>query len=608
EVKLTTGTRRNSKMRISDRLETAYVNERGDTDLSNAKLSANPRDSVSHNHDIGALLPNKKSDKPSSAEKLANGYDAAASGGRSSRAGSARSSRSRGTSGSEVESYSDDFSSYGSDFDSDVGDDSGEEGLKYESYMAAFGARNRRQEAVQTMECVDEECQTEPGLNRDIWTQHPAKGVQGAVMGAGVGMAHVVDVLALSRFVQSAAAVVLELLEENFDVPVRRSTNSLSTSGGIGGLSVAQINLPLHDSLPVIAVASAPSKHFRLACVFGMHRRENEDGPMSALGFWDSREPARPKELLTCRSSPQRVIWLGDEIIVATLDDSSLAAWDLRRTTASLTPNAGFVKWGGVMIPKRAAAFSSALADAELCQIVGLCSLTAKRGDFNDDEEETSVVTLDFEGHLVFWSLYQIQETDNALEDLVVAPQSMIKLVRSAGVKLSLNNVQFTCLAVIDLELFAGKDDGGVLHLSRHAAPKFPKTYASRPTGIDVVEAPSEAVTCLCGIGRHLVVASGTTNTSSTLRIFDRVSAYPLRTVTHWAPVTSIVSSSFHTEGNAMALLVNTDHQLCRLDLFSADIQPLYENVQCLSVHKTPDMNLLVIGRVDGAIEVHTLS
>lgn len=49
--------------------------------------------------------------------------------------------------------------------------------------MAAFGACDRRQRATQTTERVEDECQTEPRLIRELWTQHPAKGIQGPVRG-----------------------------------------------------------------------------------------------------------------------------------------------------------------------------------------------------------------------------------------------------------------------------------------------------------------------------------------------------------------------------------------------------------------------------------------
>ncbi|XP_022702418.1 WD repeat-containing protein 60-like isoform X1 [Varroa jacobsoni] len=678
EARLTNSLERNSKTSTSDRSKTSQKSELG---RAYGEASANRRSTGSYGYDNGVSLPNKGVEKTgNTTENLVNGYDGLTPGGE--RVGSGRYSRSN--SGSEAENYSDDFSSYGSDFESDengegtvttsnsneeieplrkqvqfqVSEPSPErwrpippttqkpqsngkketdeniraheilsfihldrskhlalhfEGLQYDNYMAAFGACDRRQRATQTTERVEDECQTEPRLIRELWTQHPAKGIQGPVRGSGVGIVRVVDALALSRFVQSAAAVILEVIEEDLDVSARMNINISFTGSGINGLSVTRVNLPLYHSLPVIDVATAPSKASRIACAFQTQKEEDNGVPECGLGLWDSREPMQPKEFLTCRSPPQRLTWLGDEIVVAALEDSSLAAWDLRRTTSSITPAAGFSNWGGLMVPRRAAAFSSALESKELCRIVGLCSLTTRRGELSDNEEETSIVTLDFEGHLVFWSLFhiQVQETDNALDDLMVAPQSTIKLVCSARIKLSLNNLQFTALSVIDQELFIGRDDGGVFHLNRHATPKFPKAYTARPTGANEVEVPSGAVTCLCGVGRYLVVASSATRDSSTLRIFDRVSAYPLRTVTHWARVSSVLGVSMgleQTTTSSTALLVNADYQLCRFDLNSTSIELLYENVQSLSIHKATDMNVLLIGRVDGALEVHTLS
>lgn len=60
-------------------------------------------------------------------------------------------------------------------------------------------------------------------------------------IGSGVGIARVVDALALSRFVQSAAAVILEVIEEDLDVSARMNINISFTGSGINGLSVTRV-------------------------------------------------------------------------------------------------------------------------------------------------------------------------------------------------------------------------------------------------------------------------------------------------------------------------------------------------------------------------------
>lgn len=163
----------------------------------------------------------------------------------------------------------------------------------------------------------------------------------------------------------------------------------------------------------------------------------------------------------------------------------------------------------------------------------------------------------------VCFSMDNLQETDNALDDLAVAPQSTIKLVRSAGVKISFNNAQFTSLAVIgevaikgnclqrtfqgcqtfhyrifiwvtintylsifsihisgtsDQELFAGRDDGGVLHMSRHAALKFPKNYMARPPGNDTTEGE---YWCTMHASIHIYEYKNTSNYACTFVVYN---------------------------------------------------------------------------------------
>lgn len=60
-------------------------------------------------------------------------------------------------------------------------------------------------------------------------------------IGSGVGIVRVVDALALSRFVQSAAAVILEVIEEDLDVSARMNINISFTGSGINGLSVTRV-------------------------------------------------------------------------------------------------------------------------------------------------------------------------------------------------------------------------------------------------------------------------------------------------------------------------------------------------------------------------------
>lgn len=91
---------------------------------------------------------------------------------------------------------------------------------------------------------------------------------------------------------------------------------------------------------------------------------------------------------------------------------------------------------------------------------------------------EASIVTLDSTGRLHFWSLIDIQETEN---ELGIAPEETLKLVKAASVKLSDFGgdvlQQYTSLGVIgsSFDHYRG-------FLLRESRTGFPVIPASRET------------------------------------------------------------------------------------------------------------------------------
>ncbi|KAK7078845.1 hypothetical protein SK128_005225 [Halocaridina rubra] len=421
--------------------------------------------------------------------------------------------------------------------------------VSYEAYISSFGHSNRQQISVQTNEdALNEETQTEELVLRDKWTQKPVNiniGKDNQLPGPedylGVGgdtdLETFTDIskaksstAKLTSFLTSASQIMLVLLEEELVWETAEMNRPNSASMTTDGLGFSQPPVSLGTNLQTLLegrttpfVEFCPAEPSMILSGHGFHSLEEdakvELNDSGLLCVWWVQEPSRPRHLLSCCASPTAACFspARPSLVLAGLQDGSLAAWDLREPLHlhTLDINIDDVKWK-VRVPSFVTACSES-GEGEGSAIVSIYAVTTEQDLESDKIGSFQVVTLTTTGQVTWWVVMKVPLTNtignislgrksattrstqgNAAVSphLGASPWARIAINRAATINVA--NALYGTLehfhsdeaissevACHDLkldmndpsQLYVATGSGAVAHCSRHTSRIHPKAY-----------------------------------------------------------------------------------------------------------------------------------
>ncbi|XP_063871440.1 cytoplasmic dynein 2 intermediate chain 1-like isoform X2 [Scylla paramamosain] len=503
--------------------------------------------------------------------------------------------------------------------------------VSYETYISTFGQANRQQVHVQTNEdALCEEVQTDEIITRDKWTQKPVHISVGTdnqlpgpqdYMGVGGDMdpreystmpRKNANTGYLTSFLTSASQVMLAILEEEllWDLAESSSADSSSSMEGLGfshppaplGSSVK----PLLQGRPIPFVQFCAAEPTLLLSGHGYQPLEEEDAmELSESGLvclWSVQEPSRPQQLLCCRASPVAATFSPSKpsLVLAGLEDGSLAAWDLREHFKfhCLKIEIDDVNWR-VRIPSFITA-CDVDDGGEGSRIVAIQSVTTPEDLEADTQGSFQVVTLSNDGKVTWWVVVRVPFT-NALMDIGIgkkyssnsieeskvgvsphtgaAPWARIALNRAATIDVATTlygehhlTGGVTCHSLrIDpsdsSQLYVASVNGAVAHCSRHNGKTYPKAY------LPDIEPGCEA-TCLAVCphdNRYLLVGSG----DGVVRLHSNEIDHPLTSWQSAQDFSPIVDVQWSPARPCVFYVLDSNGRLHVWDLSAGDIFPV---------------------------------
>ncbi|XP_068233794.1 cytoplasmic dynein 2 intermediate chain 1-like [Palaemon carinicauda] len=413
--------------------------------------------------------------------------------------------------------------------------------VSYEAYISSFGHSNRQQVNVQTNEdALSEEIQTEPIVTRNKWTQKPVHITIGEdnvlpgpedYMGVGGDMGPLTFTGASSRtsgtsrltsFLTSASQVMLALLEEElvWETAESNKSDSSATSEGLGfsqpPVTLGQNVQSLLEGRTTPFVKFCPNEPNLLLSGHGLHSLGEEsiedfkDGGL--LCVWWVQEPSRPQHLLSCCSTPTAASFspARPSLIIAGLEDGSLASWDLRESLQlhTLKINIDKDNWR-VRVPSYITACDES-GEGEGSSIVAIHTVTTDEDQASDTHGAFQVVTLTANGRVTWWVVMHVPLT-TAASDISIgrksatvrtinntiavsphigaSPWARIVINRAATINVAhaLYGDEAISSDIIchDLkmdinepsQLYVATGSGAVAHCSRHSSRIHPKAY-----------------------------------------------------------------------------------------------------------------------------------
>ncbi|XP_047482829.1 cytoplasmic dynein 2 intermediate chain 1-like isoform X1 [Penaeus chinensis] len=414
--------------------------------------------------------------------------------------------------------------------------------VSYEAYISSFGHSNRQQVSIQTNEdALSEEVQTDEILKRDKWTQKPVHisigkdeklpgpedylGVGGDLDPVTFTESSSSNTGRLTSFLTSASQVMLALLEEELVWELEHTTKTNDVSTTSDGLGFSHPPIPMGSNVqsllegrPSPFVQFCESEPMMLLSGHGFRNVEEESegevklNESSLICVWWVQEPSRPQHLLSSRSVPTSATFSPGRpsLVLAGLEDGSLAAWDLREpvTLHTLHTEIGEVMWK-VRVPSFVTACNE-VGDGEGSKIVSIQAVTNQDDMEMNNQGSFQVVTLSRDGRVTWWVVVRvplvsavgdilggkksginITKSNSAVVSphLGASPWSRIALNRSATISVATTlygeEVLSDAILCHDLrldlsdpsQLYVATGSGAVAHCSRHSSRMHPRAY-----------------------------------------------------------------------------------------------------------------------------------
>ncbi|ROT85651.1 WD repeat-containing protein 60 [Penaeus vannamei] len=488
--------------------------------------------------------------------------------------------------------------------------------VSYEAYISSFGHSNRQQVSIQTNEdALSEEVQTDEILKRDKWTQKPVHisigkdeklpepedylGVGGDMDPIGFTESSTSNTARLTSFLTSASQVMLALLEEElvWELENTKKTNDVETTSD--GLGFSHPPVPMGSSVqsllegrPSPFVQFCNSEPMMLLSGHGFRNVEEESedeaklNESSLICVWWVQEPSRPQHLLSSRSVPTSATFSPGRpsLVLAGLEDGSLAAWDLREP---VTLHTQFIEIDGVMWKVRVPSFVTAcneVGDGEGSKIVSI----------------QAVVTLSRDGRVTWWVVVRvplvsavgdilggkksginITKSNSAVVSphLGASPWSRIALNRSATISVAttLYGEEVLSDAVLchDLrldasdpsQLYVATVSGAVAHCSRHSSRMHPRAY------LPEIEPGCEALClALCPHDHRYILVGGS---DGVVRLHSTASERPLTSWQSSPDCVPVVDLQWSPARPCVFYVLDANARLHIWDLSAGDIFPV---------------------------------
>ncbi|XP_013391905.2 WD repeat-containing protein 60-like [Lingula anatina] len=394
---------------------------------------------------------------------------------------------------------------------------------EYELYMRNFGSMNTKQAYIQTNEDnIDRDIQTEEIETKEKWCQHPPEDLKGSggddeETEKSVDSSGKVDSVRLTKFLQQSLQVVAILLEEDqaernqAEVLASRSNTSFSEST----ISLTQPSF-LADR-PVLQCHFSPVQNNLLLAVHGPPSGGScmELANKGMISLWNTNEPSRPKQILTCESQPTCCCFSPEKatLAFAGMTDGSLVVWDLREPASMhhvyrtreeewLLRKPTYFTAGILGEENHHSPVTTVIPIVSAADSAKASVMSAKETDFGTglsfqlaSAEENAWVHL--------WVVAEISNPDEAgsESDLGLAPGGRVKLLKSSSCKLenptrdvrlksSLRAHELALSPANPSNFYVGTDSGYVYHGVRSGGKAVPRTYKGE------VDAPVP-VTCL---------------------------------------------------------------------------------------------------------------
>ncbi|XP_027219127.2 cytoplasmic dynein 2 intermediate chain 1 isoform X2 [Penaeus vannamei] len=504
--------------------------------------------------------------------------------------------------------------------------------VSYEAYISSFGHSNRQQVSIQTNEdALSEEVQTDEILKRDKWTQKPVHisigkddklpepedylGVGGDMDPIGFTESSTSNTARLTSFLTSASQVMLALLEEElvWELENTKKTNDVETTSD--GLGFSHPPVPMGSSVqsllegrPSPFVQFCNSEPMMLLSGHGFRNVEEESedeaklNESSLICVWWVQEPSRPQHLLSSRSVPTSATFSPGRpsLVLAGLEDGSLAAWDLREP---VTLHTQFIEIDGVMWKVRVPSFVTAcneVGDGEGSKIVSIQAVTKQEDMDMNSQGSFQVVTLSRDGRVTWWVVVRvplvsavgdilggkksginITKSNSAVVSphLGASPWSRIALNRSATISVAttLYGEEVLSDAVLchDLrldasdpsQLYVATVSGAVAHCSRHSSRMHPRAY------LPEIEPGCEALClALCPHDHRYILVGGS---DGVVRLHSTASERPLTSWQSSPDCVPVVDLQWSPARPCVFYVLDANARLHIWDLSAGDIFPV---------------------------------
>ncbi|XP_042893349.1 cytoplasmic dynein 2 intermediate chain 1-like isoform X2 [Penaeus japonicus] len=504
--------------------------------------------------------------------------------------------------------------------------------VSYEAYISSFGHSNRQQISIQTNEdALSEEVQTDEILKKDKWTQKPVHisigtderlpgpedylGVGGDMDPIGFTDSSSSNTGRLTSFLTSASQVMLALLEEELVWELESTTKTNDVSTTTDGLGFSHPPVPMGSNVqsllegrPTPFVQFCDSEPMMLLSGHGFRNVEEESEDMvklndsSLICVWWVQEPSRPQHLLSSRSLPTSATFSPGRpsLVLAGLEDGSLAAWDLREplTLHTLQTEIDEVLWK-VRVPSFITACNE-VGDGEGSKIVSIQAVTSQEDMEMNNQGSFQVVTLSRDGRVTWWVVVRVPLV-NAVGDILggkksgvnitksnsavvsphlgASPWSRIALNRSATISVAtmLYGEEVLSDAVLchDLRLDAGDPSqlyvatgsGAVAHCSRHSSRMHPRAY------LPEIEPGCEAL-CLaiCPHDHRYILVGGS---DGVVRLHSTASERPLTSWQSSPDSVPVVDLQWSPARPCVFYVLDANARLHIWDLSAGDIFPV---------------------------------